>query len=536
MNHENPARLAGMLAAGALACAAQAQDTTRIVAATLYPDSASVERELKVPGGTRHVVLACVPGAVDVSTLQVDGDPELRLGEIRTTKLPQKRWAECATDAGEQRASELELKLSTLEAQQQSGEIALAYLKQWGTHGAADAPPPPKAAGTDAVRPGAAADALRRASLDLLTEQARLKRDIETTKDDLARVNGDDSGTQSGKYGWRAVRIELWTPAAATLRLRYLVRDAHWTPSYRASVDVARTMLTLERQADIVQGSGEDWKDVHVRLSTGHARGNPEGSRPSPWFLDLQAPMPAGSMDRAAPAALQRVEITGSRIRKRNEAAPEWAADVQQGAYETQFVLPQALTLASDGEVHNVSIETQSLPVTLHARATPRNEAAVYLLAEAARPAGIWPSGTLLALRDGAMVGRSSWSPALGDKLQVPLGRDDQMQVAIESPAGFTSTTGLFGSNVERSSKAVYAITNRHATPVTIDVLDATPVSRNEKIVVRSSYDPQPATFEWDKQPGVAEWTMALAPSQTQRISIAHVVSYPKDGVVGNLP
>ena len=90
------ARAAAAALAGLLAHAAQAQESTRIVAATVYPDSASVERELKVPGGTRHIVLACVPASVDVATLQVDGDPELRLGEIRTTPLPQTRWSECA--------------------------------------------------------------------------------------------------------------------------------------------------------------------------------------------------------------------------------------------------------------------------------------------------------------------------------------------------------------------------------------------------------------------------------------------------------
>lgn len=110
------------------------------------------------------------------------------------------------------------------------------------------------------------------------------------------------------------------------------------------------------------------------------------------------------------------------------------------------------------------------------------------------------------------------------------------MHVAIESPAGFTAGKGLFDSRTERTSKAVYAITNRHATPVAVEVLDATPVSRNEKVQVRSTYDPQPATTEWEKLPGVAQWTLPIAPGQTQRISVAHAVSHPSDGLVTNLP
>ena len=55
------ARAACTALLGLAAFESQAQDTSRIVAATVYPDSARVERELKVPGGTRHIVMACVP-------------------------------------------------------------------------------------------------------------------------------------------------------------------------------------------------------------------------------------------------------------------------------------------------------------------------------------------------------------------------------------------------------------------------------------------------------------------------------------------
>ena len=89
---------------------------------------------------------------------------------------------------------------------------------------------------------------------------------------------------------------------------------------------------------------------------------------------------------------------------------------------------------------------------------------------------------------------------------------------------------------MERSASAVYAVTNHHTAPVSVELLVEAPVSRNEKIVVRSSYDPQPASTEWDHRPGVAAWNLPLAPGQTQRVQIKHVVSYPKDARVTNLP
>ena len=98
-----------------LAHAAQAQEATRIVAATVYPDSASVERELKVPGGTRHIVIACMPVAVDVSTLQVDGDADARMGDVRATDLPASRVDECEPPVARARRDALARQRAKLE-------------------------------------------------------------------------------------------------------------------------------------------------------------------------------------------------------------------------------------------------------------------------------------------------------------------------------------------------------------------------------------------------------------------------------------
>jgi hypothetical protein len=56
--------------------------------------------------------------------------------------------------------------------------------------------------------------------------------------------------------------------AAATLRVRYLVEGASWTPSYNVRADAAKTGAVVEYEAAIQQQSGEDWNDVGMTLST----------------------------------------------------------------------------------------------------------------------------------------------------------------------------------------------------------------------------------------------------------------------------
>ena len=552
MNLHFLARAAGATLLAVVACETQAQDATRIVAATVYPDSARVQRELKVTGGTRHVVIACLPGGVDLTTLQVEGDPELRVGEIRSTPLPQSRGSECDPSPIETREQALSRRREALEAQRDSNDMALAYLKVWGSSAHADdrtAPPAPapakaapKPAGTP--RPGALAGDLRQAALDLLVDQARVKRELAALERENDKL-GDEVPPSRGKGNWRTVRFDVWTPAAATLRLHYNVNNTYWRPTYRATMDTAHATLRIDRQADIVQASGEDWADVHVKLSTGRANRSARAQVPQSWVLDLLPPPPpqfayAASAPSPAPYdakdMVQRVEVTGSSINPTRPVPPPWGANSVSTGYATEFDVTQTVTLASDGETHTLQLASQTLPATLKRRTTPRTDHAVYLLAEAARPAGVWPDGPLQAWIDGALVSRTPWEPAQGDKLQVALGQADQMHIDVESPGAFTQSRGVFGGSTERTSTAVYAIVNQHRDAVTVEMLDASPVSRNESIQVTHSYAPQPTTTDWNKIPGVAEWTLAIPAQDTSRVSISHTVTAPKEARVANLP
>ena len=550
MNMQPLARAAGATLLALAALPSPAQDATRIVAATVYPDSARVERELKVPGGTRHIVLACVPAAVDVTTLQVDGDPELRVGEIRSMPLPQTRWSECDPSPLEVRTQALAVKRASLEAQRDSNELALSYLKVWGSsaHAGDGAAPLPAASTGKATarpattpRPGAIAGDLRQAAFDILVEQSRIKRELEAVARDEARL-GDDAPPSRGKDGgWRSVRFDVWTPAAASLRVHYNVVNAYWRPTYRATLDSAHATLRIDRQADIVQASGEDWGEVRVTLSTGRAHRAAQAQLPGAWLLDVVVPRPAYDAiamapPSPAPAMMQRAEVAASGLRADRPVPPPWGATATTTELATEFKVAQPVTLPSDGETHTLQLASQTVAATLKRRATPRTDHAVYLLAEVARPAGSWPAGPLQSWVDGALVGRTQWQPSQGDKLEIALGQDDQMRVDVESPGAFTQAKGVFGGSTERTSTAVYAVVNRHPAAVTVELLDAAPVSVNEAIHVTHAYVPPPTATDWNKMTGLAEWTLAIPAQETRRVSISHTVSAPKDVVVANLP
>jgi hypothetical protein len=94
----------------------------------------------------------------------------------------------------------------------------------------------------------------------------------------------------------------------------------------------------------------------------------------------------------------------------------------------------------------------------------------------------------------------------------------------------------VFGGSVERTSTATYAIVNQHPNAVSVEMLDAAPVSRNEAIAVTHKYDPAPSTTDWNKRTGVAAWTLDVPAQGARRVTVSHSVTAPKDAVVANLP
>ena len=533
--------------------ATHAQESTRIVAATVYPDSASVERELRVPGGTRHIVIACVPAAVDVSTLQVDGDADARMGDVRATELPASRVDECAPQVSKTRRDALAVRRDTLESQRDANALAFTFLRNWsgGVAAPADdddaAPASAPARGrapAGVTRPGATAAELRKSALDLLADQARVKRDLAALAREEQRVT-DDEPASKGKSGWRTLRFDVWSPAAATLRVRYSVTGTYWRPTYRASLDTTRSTLRIDRQAEIVQASGEDWGDVRVRLSTRQPGRRAEAVEPTSWWLDLvQAVARLAGYDAAPPAAAAAPMAEARMVAPAKDKAapaepaepPPWDVQTNDGDTVTEFTIAQPQTLPSDGETHTLQIGSQAMPATLKRRTTPRTDPLVYVLAQATRPSGVWPAGPLQAYQDGNLVGRVDWTPADGDKFEIAMGPDDLMHVDVETPGSFTQSRGVFGGNVERTSSAVYAIVNRHPAAVAVEMLDAAPVSRHESITVTHKYDPQPAKTDWNNVTGVAAWNLVVPAQGTKRVSITHSVTAPKNAQIANMP
>ncbi|WP_306556231.1 DUF4139 domain-containing protein [Acidovorax sp.] len=535
-------RTLGLLSTALLSIAASsahAQDTSRIARVTVYPGSATVERVAKVPAGARSLTLACLPASLDVQSLQINADPAVRVGEFNVLTEDRDVAAGCASPL-DGRIRELEDQIAGVKAETSALQLMDSYLRSVADTGAAPNEAPAGRASSSGASPTpaqitATAEVLRKSGQDSFARAHQLKRKQEALQLALKPLVAERDRVASQRARVVSVTINLAAEREAELRLSYQVRGPGWQPTYRATLDATKSTVLIERQALVAQNSGEDWSNVQLTLSTGQPGRATQGRLPREWTLDV-APPPR-PMAAAAPA-MAMAAAPSPVARSRNvveEDKISFDVSTLDKGFATEFAVPQRITVPSSGQRVTLALGNHTAPATLITRTAPAVEEAAYLVAHMAQPPGVWPAGPAGLYRDGAFVGNgridfstpSAGAPAGSTSLS--FGRDELVTVRAEPAQDLTGSTGFTGSRTERKTRRAYSMENRHKTGITLQVLHAAPVSRNEKIEVESRYQPQPTDTDWNRTPGTVAWQQALGAGATAQFSAEHTIRYPKD-------
>jgi uncharacterized protein (TIGR02231 family) len=517
--------------APALALPALATAQSRIDEVLVYPGGAQVTRLATVAAGAKELVLNCLSARFDPDSLQIDAPAGVNLGPVQLETLPRERVPECANNPVDDSLRKLEGQRDQLAAEASALDTSLGYLKALGSG---------EARSTPATGIAATADSIRKAAQEALLRQLQLQRQLAELDKQIAPLKGERDRLAAANPQWRSLRLRLSTAKEAELKLSYRVTQAGWAPSYRALLDTASGALNLERLAQVSQQSGEDWKNVKLRLSTAQAAQKVGQNPPWPWKVDL-APPPAKMAEmRAAPMPAPppmaaSVMVSGSRSASEPEAE-RFDLSVFQGAFATEFVLPLRVNIDSGTQRASLTLGSEKLPARVLARVQPQSEAAAYLVADTAKPAGAWPRGTVQLLRDGALVGNSTLNVASGEeRLELPFGRDDAVRVQVEPEQRNAGNTGFIGARAEHRYGRAWVVENRHTSAVTLQFIETAPVSQHEDIKVQAQFSPAPTTQAWRKQPGLVLWELPLVAGQSQRFTAEYVISAPKEAQVTGL-
>ena len=509
---------------------AMAQEASRITAVTLYPGSATVERTARVAPGMTRLEISGLPANFDPQTVRVESDAGIRIGEVSTQDQSRTAASNARESAIEDKIQALRDRQAVLDVDARSAQMAAEFISRLGAPASGTEKPAPipnarsLAETIEAVRRGGS-DAFGRIQR-VQVQKRELDKQIRALERDLARL-------KSGAKDVRTIAVGVSAERPGEVRVSYQVNGAGWRPAYRAGLDSAGSKVLLERQGAISQTTGEDWTNVKLRLSTGQPRLSPQGADPRSWKLSLHSPSVGAvselSYNRAAaaPAALRSAKV--------DELKQEAPLEVQT-TFSTEFEVPGAVSLPSDGRKLTVSLAKLSLPAKMRLRVVPRLDAAAVVTAEAERPEGVWLAGDIQLYRDGNYVGATSWNPQASAALVLPFGRDSLVRVKVDRAKDRNGSGGLIGQRNEREVSDLYTLTSHHKAPVELLVLESSPVSTSDQIKVEAKFDPKPTSENWEERQGVVAWARSIAPNQALKFSVTYAIGYPKDAAVAGLP
>lgn len=247
---------------------------SRIVAVTVYPNSALVTREVDVPEGTGSVELVVnpLPAQTVNSSLYSEGNDGLRILTTRYRMRPIKedtREEVRKLEAQIKQIQQTNAKLASDAAVIEKNMAMLAKLEDFtGTS--------LKSLTEKGLLNGDQIILLSKYVMESRSDKAQALVGIHQQQQDnneqlqfVQRKLGETAAHSNKIERDAVIVVDKRDAAAGKVRLNYLVDSASWRPQYKLRADRSeKKPVSIEYLAAVVQQCGEDWNNCRLSLST----------------------------------------------------------------------------------------------------------------------------------------------------------------------------------------------------------------------------------------------------------------------------
>jgi uncharacterized protein (TIGR02231 family) len=390
----------------------------------------------------------------------------------------------------------------------------------------------------------AMADFYRARLGDIVTSRMKIDQQLKKLNEKLIRLQRqlhEQNDLYTRNTSEIVVTVSAEAATAADFTVNYVVANAGWYAVYDLRAINTKSPVQLSYKANVFQGTGEEWKNVRLKLSTA----NPSlgGLKPelSAWYLNFYQPgyyskreRKAGTVAMSAPAQQHdKAEVEISEELKEEAASVSDFVSTIQTSLNTEFDIALPYTVNSSNKPTLVDIRNHELKADYIYSSAPKLDGDAFLVGRATG----WEEFSLLpgeanVFFEGTFVGKSYIDPnSIKDTLAISLGRDKRIVVKREKLKDFNSRK-LIGSNQRESRAFEISVRNSKTEAVKITVEDQVPVSQNSQIEV-AVLDVGGAKY--NKDTGKLVWEIILQPNETKKLVYKFEVKYPKDKTVSGL-
>ena len=532
------------LVAGGFAVFAQTEKPTdsKITEVTVFLNKAQVTREVKtrVDAGRTNLILRGLTAQLDPTSIQVSGKGGFVIlginhqqNYLNEFNLP--KGLRMLKDSVEILQRQLLLEQSQKEILNKEEQMLFSNQKIGGAN-----------QNVTVAELKAMAEFYRSRLGDIVTTRMKQDEKIKRINERIGKLN-NQINEQNELYnrGTSELVVSLSADVATgvDLDVNYVVANAGWYPVYDLRAINTKSPVQLSYKASVFQSTGEEWRNVKLKLST--ANPNQSGLKPelTSWYLNFY--YPPSSVERALQGRVAGVQIRGasSMEMKKNDALMDAPAPVAesvadyvstiQTSLNTEFDISLPYTVVSAAKATTVDIRNYEMKADYIYSVAPKLDKDAFLLARATG----WEEFSLLPgeaniFFEGTFVGKSFIDPNnIKDTLSVSLGRDKRIVVKREKLKDLTSRN-FVGSTKKESYAYEISVRNTKNEPIKIMVEDQVPISQNTQIDVSLQ---NAGGAKYNKINGKLVWELELKANETRKLSYQFEVKYPKDKQVTGL-
>lgn len=540
-----------------------------IEAVTVFSNRAQVTRSavVEVPPGVQAVLFKGVPKTAQLYSLRVSGsaDADVEFGSVVSREV---KDAVTFTEREKELIPQIEAKetqMLELQAEKAALEAQGKYLSAVTPDTAGD-----KAGKGDMMQASTIARNLREGMADvyksfveLNTRERALKTELESLRNEFLAVQ-----TMPGSSYYVKVPVTTEKGAKIRINLTYEVNEATWEPIYDIRLDSKANSVAVTQYGLVRQTTGEDWKGVALTLSTAKPLYYDYVRTVKTRWVDIQ---PATSVvaPRADgdPLVEWRQKTEAKRLAMEQESVPEegdveapkvvpmvqpihpqptvkWdnrkasfrPASVESGGFVSEYKIPAASTVMSDGGDVRVMMGVSSIEGELAVLVRPQEDQRGFIvyLSKLKGNTPLYP-GQASLFRDSSYCGQFRMPLVRpGQEQQIFFGVDDRVAVRHNTVKNEKQQSGLISPDNVIEREYVTEIENLHETPIKLVVEQGVPASKNEKLALslnKEQTTPGYAT-DLDNTKGLLRWNIDVPAQTRQDVKLSWKLAWPKDYVL----
>lgn len=352
-------------------------------------------------------------------------------------------------------------------------------------------------------------------------------------KEEELRRQLDEVRVEQNKQSW-TVEVLASCPAGKTaeLALTYLVGGASWTPVYEARADEAAGAVDFATWATIHQGTGEDWNQVELTLSTAV----PSQNATPPELKVLKVTAYEKPVEKKV--LVRRDEyVERAQTGSGGEAANTGGQAVAKSqGLSVQLVVPEKSRVPGDNAPVRLFVGKTRMKASFELRAMPKVMPVAFRVAELTNQAA-WPllAGRVDAFRSTGLVGRYALERVpQGGAFNLTFGVEEAIRVKRTIIEELKRDTGLFNGNKRFTYVYSFELANYGKTAIEVALAEHLPVSELNDILVSVS-EKTTAGYQLDPKDGIAKWKVTLKAGEKKKVDFGFRVDVPTSYDTGGL-